>query len=91
MFKDFFSSCVVVDVPADVRGDGIIVTESVKTLGIDTRSDLAIVGLAGEFSVVLAKVVVDVMNMLAVFDIVVVTGWEFTERLSLEDPLSCFC
>ena len=61
MFKDFFSSVPVLDVPVDAGGDGVADTMSVTTLRIDARSDLMVANLVGGFIVVLGKVVVDRM------------------------------
>ena len=80
MSNVFFSSRPAIDVPVDVGGDGVVVTESAEALRIGVRSDLVIVWLAGGFIVVLAKVAVDGMisvmigagvDVLAEFDIVV--------------------
>ena len=61
VFKEFFGFCTVIDVPVEAGGDEVVATMSAKTLRIGARSDLMIVGLAEGFTVVLAKVVVDVM------------------------------
>ena len=82
-FNNFFSSRPVIDVPVDGNNDEVVVTASVKTLCIDTRSGLLIVGLAGGFIVLFAGVVIDGLadgmigvgvDMLAEFGIVVVVA-----------------
>ena len=58
MFNDFLFSRPVIDVPVDLGDDGVVVSMSAKTLRIDARSDLVIVGLAGCFVVLFAVVVI---------------------------------
>ena len=89
MFKDFFSSWSVIDVPVDAGGEAVDVTESVKTLRIDTRADLVIVGLAGGLGLGFR---VGLAGAGAGAGAGAMPDPEFVDaRVSLDGPLRCRC
>ena len=94
MFNEFLSSLSTIDVPVDAGDDGVIIFMSVNVFIVDTRSDVAIVGLAGGSIALLAGEVIDGLlggiigvGMLTEFGIVVVVA--ATIALNVFVTVSC--
>ena len=96
MFNEFLSSLSTIDVTVDAGDDGVVIFMSVNVFIVDTRSDVAIVGLAGGSIALLAGEVIDGLlggmfgvdvGMLTEFGIVVVVA--ATIALNVFVTVSC--
>ena len=81
----------MIEVPVDAGDDGVVVTVSAKTLRIDTRVGLAILGLAGGFIVLFVGIVIGglVDGMIGVAVDMLAELESIDMRVSLEDSLRC--
>ena len=96
MLNNIFISRLTFDVPVDAGDDGVVIFMSVNVFIVDTRSDVAIVGLAGDSIALLAGEVIDGLlggmigvgvGMLTEFGIVVVVA--ATIALNVFVTVSC--
>ena len=96
MLNDFLSSREVIDVLVDEGDAGIVVTETVKALRVDSRTDLVIVGLTRVMVDALVGGMiglgVDMLTALGIVEVVAsAIALEVFETVSLEDSLSFCC
>ena len=96
MLNDFLSSREMIDVLVDEGDAGIVVTETVKALRVDSRTDLVIVGLTRVMVDALVGGMiglgVDMLTALGIVEVVAsAIALEVFETVSLEDSLSFCC